>query len=131
MSATRRVASWPCQHCGNEIIHELGPFPSLCADCRRLKRSDRRARYVALAHSYVTVAIFNGDLPRLDGSIPCFDCGEPACEYDHRDYKKPMEVEPVCRACNQARGPGKHRDPSETGKKPLSIRKRFDRREAA
>lgn len=36
----------------------------------------------------------------------CADCGEPAYCYDHRDYRKPIDVQPVCRACNQRRGPG-------------------------
>lgn len=85
-----------------------------------------RSRYFEMAHRYVTVAVYNGDLPRLDGSVPCVDCGKPAQEYDHRDYKKPLEVDPVCKECNAARGPGLHRDPSETATKPLSIRKRFD-----
>lgn len=86
-----------------------------------------RSLYFVLAHRYVTAAIYHGDLPKLDGSVVCTDCGEPAQEYDHRDYKKPLEVDPVCMACNAARGPGLHRDPSETGVKPLTIRKRFDR----
>lgn len=86
---------------------------------------DDRSRYFTLAHQYVSIALRNGDLPKLDGSIACEDCGQPACEYDHRDYKKPMEVAPVCRACNQARGPGLHRDPSETGIKPPTILERF------
>lgn len=87
---------------------------------------NNRSRYFTLAHRYVSVAIYNGDLPRLDGSIPCADCGAPADEYDHRDYKKPMEVDPVCRGCNQARGPGLHRDPCETATKPPSLRQRFE-----
>ena len=92
-------------------------------------RTDR-SRYFTLAHRYVAVALYNGDLPRLDGTIKCTDCESPAAEYDHRDYKKPMEVEPVCRACNQARGPGLHRDPAETSPARLTIRQRFDRRTA-
>ena len=28
-----------------------------------------------------------------------------AYDYDHRDYSKPLEVDPVCRRCNQMRGP--------------------------
>jgi len=86
-----------------------------------------RSRYFVLAHRYVAVAMFNGDLPKLDGSIPCADCGKPAAEYDHRDYKKPLDVEPVCRHCNQARGPGLHRDPIDTAGPRLTIRQRFDR----
>lgn len=85
------------------------------------------SRYQRLAHSYVTTAIYNGDLPKLDGSVACVDCGHPAVEYDHRDYKKPMEVDPVCKSCNQLRGPGIHRDPSETSTgKPLTLRQRFE-----
>lgn len=91
----------------------------------------RTGRYSVLAHRYVDIAIRNGDLPKLDGSVPCVDCSEPAAEYDHRDYKKPLDVEPVCQRCNQARGPGLHRDPSETGERGLTIRKRFDQRKAA
>ena len=64
-----------------------------------MSRPDR-SLYFTLAHRYVTAAIYHGDLPRLDGSVACVDCGRAAEEYDHRDYKKPMEVEPVCKACN-------------------------------
>ncbi len=85
-----------------------------------------RSLYFVLAHRYVECAIRHGDLPKLDGSTACDDCGAPALEYDHRDYKKPLDVSPVCRACNQARGPGMHRDPSATGIKPLTIRQRFN-----
>ena len=34
----------------------------------------------------------------------CADCGKAASEYDHRDYNKPLDVEPVCRSCNIRRG---------------------------
>ena len=34
----------------------------------------------------------------------CMDCGGPANCYDHRDYLKPMDVDPVCSKCNAARG---------------------------
>lgn len=36
----------------------------------------------------------------------CVDCGAPATDYDHRDYTKPLEVEPTCHRCNMRRGPG-------------------------
>lgn len=35
----------------------------------------------------------------------CADCGEPATCYDHRDYNKPLAVDPVCNSCNGIRGP--------------------------
>lgn len=47
----------------------------------------------------------NGALPSLkDNYINCVDCGERATDYEHRDYNKPREVEPVCRKCNLKRG---------------------------
>lgn len=38
-------------------------------------------------------------------AFQCVDCGDAATDYDHRDYNKPLDVEPVCRACNLRRGP--------------------------
>ena len=72
------------------------------------RRRDQRSLYYILAHRYVEIAIRCGDLPRLDGLVPCADCAAPAREYDHRDYTKPLQVEPVCRRCNQKRGLGRH-----------------------
>jgi hypothetical protein len=34
----------------------------------------------------------------------CVDCGKTAQVYDHRDYGRPLDVVPVCRACNAKRG---------------------------
>ena len=45
-----------------------------------------------------------GILPCLDGAIPCVDCGKPAREYDPRNYKEKLAVEPVCHSCNLKRG---------------------------
>jgi DNA-directed RNA polymerase subunit RPC12/RpoP len=39
----------------------------------------------------------------------CVDCCEPAQCLDHRDYTKPLEVEPVCLSCNFYRPPAKWR----------------------
>ena len=33
----------------------------------------------------------------------CRDCGGRAYCYDHRDYNKPLIVQPVCRSCNHKR----------------------------
>lgn len=40
----------------------------------------------------------------LDGSVPCVDCGATAEVYDHRDYTRPLDVDPVCMCCNAKRG---------------------------
>lgn len=55
------------------------------------------------AHSAIAKAILNGVVEKLTGKT-CVDCGKPAEEYDHRDYNKPLEVEPVCKSCNRLRG---------------------------
>jgi hypothetical protein len=55
----------------------------------------------------VAAAKKQGLLPKLDGSIACVDCGEAAREYDHRDYARPLDVQPVCRKCNKKRGTAK------------------------
>lgn len=43
------------------------------------------------------------NIPRPDDA--CVDCGKPATCYDHRYYGMPLEVDPVCVACNTNRGP--------------------------
>lgn len=57
------------------------------------------------SHAAVQVAIRRGLLPSLKaGEYACTDCGSVAHEYDHRDYGRPLDVEPVCRSCNKQRG---------------------------
>lgn len=75
----------------------------------------RKTRYDRMRKAQALVkAMMDCDLlPRLDGSVACVDCGEPAAVYDHRDYYKPMEVEPVCHRCNSRRGPGQTLPPEK------------------
>ena len=74
----------------------------------------------ARANILVWKAVTNGKLPRLGSTlVKCTDCGERATDYDHRDYRKPLKVEPVCRKCNLERGPGK---PWPTGYKGIPRR---------
>ncbi len=59
-----------------------------------------------LAHKAVQRAVRRGDLPRLlESDVACVDCGKRALQWEHRDYTKQLEVEPVCIRCNNARGP--------------------------
>jgi hypothetical protein len=77
-----------------------------CHKCR--KRHEQQMDAIKNpAHQAVAAAIKAGKLSRLDGSVPCVDCGKPATHYDHREYAKPLEVDPVCRSCNIRRGPAK------------------------
>lgn len=59
------------------------------------------------AQRAVKKAVAAGRLPALDGRVRCVDCGKPARVYDHREYAKPLDVQPVCSGCNVRRGPAK------------------------
>lgn len=67
-----------------------------------------RARRMAIrnaAHRITSRAILEGRLhdPR---TLKCADCGTQAYAYDHRDYRQPLMVDPICRRCNSRRGRG-------------------------
>ena len=57
------------------------------------------------ARDTIAYAKIMGKLPRADTML-CADCGKQADRYDHRDYGRPLDVEPVCLKCNAARGKG-------------------------
>lgn len=58
------------------------------------------------AKTIVAIAVRKGVLPRVK-TLTCVDCFKPARCYDHREYAKPLIVEPVCFSCNAKRGPAK------------------------
>ena len=64
------------------------------------------------AYRILKIAIANGTIPKIDSDTKCVDCGVPAMVYDHRDYSKPLFVEPVCNRCNNRRGVGEPRYPT-------------------
>lgn len=73
-----------------------------CLPCNNKNEYFRQRARVAVRR-----AIDCGDLADLLAShVSCVDCGERADRYDHRDYSKRLDVEPVCRRCNRNRGPG-------------------------
>ena len=75
------------------------PMSRYCAPCRPIALRAQLA-----AASKVKNAIFyKRILPPT--AFQCVDCGRKARDYEHRDYDEPLKVEPVCRACNIARGP--------------------------
>jgi len=65
-----------------------------------------KARQAAQRRAYCVIfgLLEAGVLPPAE-NFPCADCGATARLYDHRDYDKPLSVDPVCRACNYKRGP--------------------------
>lgn len=52
----------------------------------------------------VSAAVRAGQLPRITEETKCVDCGNRATDYEHRDYYRPLDVEPVCKKCNRRRG---------------------------
>ena len=46
-----------------------------------------------------------GYLPNAKDYL-CADCGKRAHHWEHRDYTRPLDVQPTCTKCNFARGPG-------------------------
>lgn len=77
-----------------------GSWSRYCLSCSRVA-----VRIQSLAGQTVLRAVRKGLLPPVV-SLVCVDCGAPAAAYDHRDYSKHLEVEPVCVSCNGKRGPG-------------------------
>lgn len=57
-------------------------------------------------HAAVSKAVKAGLLVNLKTAhVKCTDCDKRAVAYDHRDYRKPLDVQPVCNSCNMLRGP--------------------------
>lgn len=71
----------------------------------RAERERQIARRRQKAAAAVTKARAMGLLPD-PSTLSCFDCGSPAQCYDHRDYRLPLHVWPVCYKCDAARGCG-------------------------
>lgn len=60
------------------------------------------------AKKAVYCAVRSGLIPRVKGLI-CQYCGDRAAAYDHRDYARSLDVQPVCTSCNKILGEGKNR----------------------
>lgn len=91
-----------CLRCRYEWRPRTDERTKQCPNCKSPQWD--KAPTGSRAQYHVKKAIERGELPELDGTVPCKDCGKPATGYDHRDYSKPLEVEPVCDSCNHKRG---------------------------
>lgn len=103
MAAAGTLKRFNCCACGVEILRTGGSTGTRCEPCRLDFHGERGIAQLE-AHAAVRRAIVAGELdaPALHD---CADCGNPAEQYDHRDYTKPLAVDPVCRSCNVRRGP--------------------------
>lgn len=75
----------------------------------KMNAADRKIYRAAQskAQKLVRQAVLSGKLPNLrQTEIMCVDCKiRRAAHYEHRDYRFPLAVEPVCQRCNISRGP--------------------------
>lgn len=98
-----------CEQCGGDISkrHRAARF---CFPCIAVRARNAARNYIPnndnqKARAITNCAVRVGFLPDPRDFL-CVDCNRPAECYDHRDYNKPLEVEPVCRPCNSSRGAG-------------------------
>lgn len=95
----RRRIECVCRGCGTGFVIDNGKRHMHCGPCSR--------EYYKIQHAAQMMTrreVYMHRLPRAR-DLACVDCGHPANGYDHRDYRKPLEVQAVCRACNTRRGP--------------------------
>lgn len=101
-----------CGECGADMSGRHF-YKNVCLPCYdRAYGKAYRAKYpnVIKAQNAVWTAVWQGKLPNLRWEyVACVDCGKRAQHWDHRDYLKPLEVDPVCASCNKKRGPGLNR----------------------
>ena len=102
----KRKATRVCVECGAK--HDRHRMAQRCGPC---SVSFGNAMIAAIAA--VQRAIRRGEMVKAKTQT-CVDCGSNACDWDHRDYRKPLDVQPVCRSCNFARGPAVWRDVTPT-----------------
>ena len=95
---TKRTLRRVCGGCGRRHLPKIKS--SLCVGCFYFAR--KTAAFI------VHRAVCLGVLKRLSkAKVPCRDCGARAIHYDHRDYGKPLKVDPTCQSCNFKRGTAK------------------------
>lgn len=91
-----------CALCGAAPrFDERSDFCRRCSIANRLYRTYGTGQHEAVGA--VNYAVRQG-LLKAASEHSCIDCGNKADHYEHRDYNKPLEVEPVCRSCNGKRG---------------------------
>lgn len=100
-----------CGICGTVEAASGGGGHFRCAACRaaclpmfNTYCSVRGLLGGGFAGARVNRAVREGILPHPT-KLRCADCRGPATQYEHRDYNKPLAVDPICRSCNCRRGP--------------------------
>lgn len=103
------LCRFKCRVCGAVELVRGGSNTFRCSACRGagLGLFGRRAfEWLGKdrASRVVHAEISRGAIPHPT-NLRCADCDAPAMEYEHRDYNRPLAIEPICRSCNLKRGP--------------------------
>lgn len=119
-----------CVECGKVEAVSGGGSNYRCGPCRGgfMQLGPRAGMGKLYAAKQVSRAVRLKELPPAS-ACECVDCGGRAKHYDHRDYNKPLDVEPVCHGCNLRRGPaipivGAISYAIENGEAPYTLRVR-------
>jgi DNA-directed RNA polymerase subunit RPC12/RpoP len=103
-----------CLDCGSVAIAK--PHATRRVRCENCIPGYRKAQ--RRAQKFVEAARLVGRLPPPE-DFDCVDCGTIAVEYEHRDYRDPLNVVPTCRSCNLKRGSAKWKpETSLNGERP-------------
>lgn len=94
----RRKMARVCLYCRAEITIR---YKRICEHCRIERR-----HIVADCRALFQMAKHRGDIDSAPVNLKCIDCGKRAAHWEHRDYREPLKVVPVCATCNHERGPG-------------------------
>lgn len=86
-----------CYQCQEWFFTAATTRTKFCEKCKPIWMMARSRASTAVAK-----AVKAGQLKHPSQFI-C-TCGNDAAVYDHRDYSRPLEVEPVCDPCNSKRG---------------------------
>lgn len=79
----------------NRVLARFCGPPTYQAYCQEIRK---------LARVKVRHAIARGTLNDLRKNyVQCVDCGDRATVHEHRDYTRPLMVEPTCKSCNSRR----------------------------
>ena len=95
------MIKFDCLRCGKPTVRPCQAFQHLCVRCsgEHYYEGDR-------ARARLGAAVKSGKISPAHTKM-CVDCGYQAQVHDHRDYTKPLEVDPVCKSCNGYRGMAK------------------------
>lgn len=88
-----------CRRCGTPTKRVSQCHTDFCFQC-----ANEHYKEASIASRAIAKQIRCGDRKPAAEHV-CVDCARPARDRDHRDYLRPLDVEPVCRPCNQRRGP--------------------------